>query len=173
MLLSSQLADAVSAAGLLQPSVSNGQLLVDGEVTLGMTPTMESALQHGIAITYYIDIGLTDPSEPFWRETISQQRMRLKIHYDSLKQTYLLTNLSLQRIGSDRDLHRALNTLGAIQSQPIIATNDLKPNHTYVLRVRVGLDRDSLPNALRLTSLIDPAWDIAMSWQSQTWSYQP
>lgn len=157
----------------LQVSMIDDKLLVDGQIALGITQTMESALLHGIALEYNIDIKLDDPERRFWQNPILLKRTRIKLSFDSLKQTYLLTNLSLQRFSTDRDLKRALMTLGAIQSLPLAQLNQLQPNHAYHLRTRVQLERDSLPNALRLSSLIDPEWRVDMDWQSQTWTYLP
>lgn len=159
----------VTRATQLQTSIVNQQLLVDGQIELGVTPTMESALLHGIAIEFNIDIKLEDPDRSFWQNPLLLKRTRVKLSFDSLKQTYLLTNLSLQRFSTDRDLKRALMTLGAIQSLPLAQINTLKPNHAYRILLRVQLERDSLPNALRLSSIIDPEWRIDMDWHSQQW----
>jgi hypothetical protein len=156
----------------LQTSIINHQLLVDGQIALGITPTMESALLHGIALEYSIDIRLDDPERHLWQNPLLVKRTRVKLSFDSLKQTYLLTNLSLQRFSTDRDLKRSLMTLGAIQSLPIAQLNQLQKNHPYHLRLRVQLERDSLPNALRLSSIIDPEWRIDMDWQTQKWVYE-
>ncbi|OZA73068.1 MAG: hypothetical protein B7X74_04965, partial [Thiotrichales bacterium 39-47-5] len=48
-------ADVTRATPLL-PSIQGQQLVVDGQVTLGMTPTMEKALLHGIAVEYSIQV---------------------------------------------------------------------------------------------------------------------
>jgi hypothetical protein len=157
----------------LQVSTVDDKLLVDGQIALGITPTMESALLHGIALEYNIDIKLDDPDRRFWQNPLLLKRTRVKLSFDSLKQTYLLTNLSLQRLSTDRDLKRALMTLGAIQSLPLAQLGQLQTHHPYQLRLRVHLERDSLPNALRLSSIIDPEWRVDMDWQSQTWTYLP
>jgi hypothetical protein len=156
----------------LQTSIVNNQLLIDGQVALGITPTMESALLHGIALEYSIDIRLDDPERHLWQNPLLVKRTRVKLSFDSLKQTYLLTNLSLQRFSTDRDLKRSLMTLGAIQSLPIAQLKQLQKKHPYQLRLRVQLERDSLPNALRLSSIIDPEWRIDMDWQTQLWVYE-
>lgn len=164
---------SVTQANPLQISVQKDQLMVDGQIYLGMTPTIESALKHGIAIIYHIDIELRDPDRRFWQNPLHRKRTRVKLSYDSLKQTYLLTNLTLQRFESDRDLNRALMTLGAIQSLPLVNIAQLKTQHPYEIRLRVQLDHDSLPNALRLSSLIDREWQVDMSWQTQSWQLIP
>lgn len=157
-------------ATLLQPSLNDTHLLVDGQVSLGLTDTMLSALHHGIVLEYSIEVEVRDPQRSFWQNTLSRKRMLVKLQYDSLKETYLLTNLSLQRFGTDRDLTRALMTLGAIRSLPVAEKRLLKSGQTYELRLRVQLERDALPNALRLSSLFDPDWRIDMGWQTQLWT---
>lgn len=163
----------ITRATSLMPSIQAQQLMVDGQVTLGMTPTMEKALLHGIAIEYTLQVKLIDPEAWFWQNTLASKKMRVRLSYDSLKQTYLLSNLTLSRLNTDRDLSRALSTLGSIQSLPLISTDKLQANKNYTLVLNVSLERDTLPNALRLSSLIDPEWRIQLSAQSQAWMYQP
>ena len=165
-------ADVTRATSLL-PSIQGQQLVVDGQVTLGMTPTMEKALLHGIAIEYSIQVTLSDPNQWFWQNTLATKKMRVRLSYDPLKQTYLLSNLTLSRLNTDRDLSRALNTLGSIQSLPIITSPQLQAHKHYELQLNVTLERDSLPNALRLSSLIDSEWRVNLSGHPQPWMYQP
>lgn len=163
----------VTHATPLIPSIQGQQLVVDGQVTLGMTPTMEKALLHGIAIEYSIQVTLIDPNQWFWKNTLATKKMRVRLSYDPLKQTYLLSNLTLSRLNTDKDLSRALNTLGSIRSLPIIATSQLQAHKHYELQLNVILERDSLPNALRLSSLIDSEWRVNLSGHPQPWIYQP
>lgn len=163
----------VTRATPLLPSIQGQQLVVDGQVTLGMTPTMEKALLHGIAIEYSIQVTLIDPEQWFWQNTLASKKMRVRLSYDPLKQTYLLSNLTLSRLNTDRDLSRALTTLGSIQSFPLIAIEKLQANKAYALQLEVRLERESLPNALRLSSLLDSEWRVNLSGHQQPWTYQP
>jgi len=160
-------------ATLLQPSIQGQHLVVDGQISLGMTPTMEKALLHGIAIEYTIQVKIMDSAQWLWRNTLASRKMRVRLSYDPLKQTYLLSNLTLSRLNTDRDLPRALTTLGAIQSLPIISIQALEANKAYLLQLEVQLERESLPNALRLSSLIDSEWRINLTGEPQSWVFQP
>lgn len=163
----------VTRATPLMPSTQGQQLVVDGQVTLGMTPTMEKALLHGIAVEYSIQVTLIDPEQWFWQNTLASKEMRVRLSYDPLKQTYLLSNLTLSRLNTDRDLSRALTTLGSIQSFPLIGIEKLEANKAYALQLEVRLERESLPNALRLSSLLDSEWRVNLSGHQQPWTYQP
>lgn len=163
----------VTRATPLMPSIQGQQLVVDGQITLGMTPTMQKALLSGIAIEYSIQVDLIDPDEWFWRNSLTTKKMRVRLSYDPLKQTYLLSNLTLSRLNTDRDLTRALSTLGSIQSFPLISADKLLANKAYALQLKVSLERESLPNALRLSSLLDSEWRVNLSGHPQPWSYQP
>jgi hypothetical protein len=163
----------VTRATPLMPSIQGQQLVVDGQITLGMTPTMEKALLHGIAVEYSIQVKLIDPEQWFWQNTLASKKMRVRLSYDPLKQTYLLSNLTLSRLNTDRDLLRSLTTLGSIQSFPLIAVEKLQANKSYALKLEVSLERDSLPNALRLASLIDREWRVNLSGHPEHWTYQP
>jgi len=163
----------VTRATPLMPSIQGQQLVVDGQVTLGMTATMEKALRHGIAIEYSIQVKLIDPEQWFWKNTLATKKMRVRLSYDPLKQTYLLSNLTLSRLNTDRDLSRSLTTLGSIQSFPLIGIEKLQDNKPYALQLEVTLERDSLPNALRLSSLLDGEWRVNLSGHQQPWTYQP
>lgn len=171
--LSQALWAEITRATPLMPSIQGQQLVVDGQITLGMTPTMEKALLHGIAVEYSIQVTLIDPERWFWQNTLASKKMRVRLSYDPLKQTYLLSNLTLSRLNTDRDLPRALSTLGSIQSLPLTSIDQLSPNKVYALQLDVTLERDSLPNALRLSSLIDNEWRVNLNGHAQPWTYHP
>jgi hypothetical protein len=134
------------------------QLLLDAQAILPMTQMMESALMHGISLEYSLEASITDPSLAFWRNPIGQQKIRVRLSFDALKQTYLLTNLSLQRVTSDRDLARSLLSLGNLKDLPIVLNHPLETGKTYQISVIAKLERNALPNALRLASLFDEQW---------------
>ena len=173
MSLSQALWADMTRATPLMPSIQAQQLVVDGQITLGMTATMEKALLHGIAIEYSIQVKLIDPDQWFWQNTLASKKMRVRLSYDPLKQTYLLSNLTLSRLNTDRDLSRALTTLGSIQSFPLIGIEKLQANKVYALQLEVSLERDSLPNALRLSSLLDSEWRVNLSGHPQPWTFKP
>lgn len=160
-------------ASPLIPSIQNQQLVVDSQIKLAMTPSMEKALLHGIAIEYRIQVKLFDMAQWPWNRTLATQQMKVQLSYDPLKQTYILSNLTLSRLNTDRDLSRALTTLGSIQSLPIIPTHKLVANKSYALELEVSLERSSLPNALRLVSLIDSDWRVHFVSQPLHWIYTP
>lgn len=162
-----------TSASALNVHIQQQQLLVDAHIQLGMTDTMEKALQHGIAIEYLIQVDLLDPTTWFWEKRITRKNMRVRLSYDSFKRTYLLSNLTLGRITTDKDLERALQSLGHIQSLPLIDTAQLTVDKSYQLKLSVSLERGVLPNALRLTSFFDPNWRIDLTGQTQNWTYQP
>jgi hypothetical protein len=154
----------------LVPNVQLDQLFINAQIALDLTPTMEEALAHGISLEYTIEISLRDPDQPFWRNPVNSKRTRVKVAYDSLKRTYLLTNLTLQRFSTDRDLKRTMNTLGNLQDIPLISLSQLQSGHTYQIRVQAQLERDALPNALRLSTLFDRDWRTDMGQYNRYWT---
>jgi hypothetical protein len=133
-------------------------LLIDAQTTLPITPTMEEALRHGIPLEYTLTVKLSDPTRHFWENPMSKQVIRVRLSYDLLKQTYQLTNLTLQRVTNERDLVSSLHTLGRLQDLPLIALNQLETGHTYHIWIQVKLEPSALPNALRLATLFDEHW---------------
>lgn len=138
--------------------INQDSLLINAQATLPITPTMEAALQHGIPLEYTLTVKLSDPDRHFWENPISKQVIRVRLSYDLLKQTYLLTNLTLQRVTNERDLMSSLHTLGRLQDLPLIALNKLETGHTYHIWIQVKLEPSALPNALRLATLFDEHW---------------
>lgn len=133
-------------------------LLLDAQAILPMTSTMEDALMHGIPLEYSLEAKIIDADRPFWRNPVGQQKIRVRLSYDLLKQTYLLTNLTLHRVTSDRDLTRSLLSLGHLQDLPMVNANELEAGHTYHIWVVAKLEPTALPNALRLATLFDSQW---------------
>ncbi len=122
---------------------------------------MRDALDHGIPIA--LDIVLR-AGNPLWPG--HKTRTRVVLRYYPLSRRYQLQGLHAATERSFAVSAYLLDALGSLRVDVPSAFASL-PRGTP-LRVDVGLDRATLPGALRLPSLIEPAWRLStdFAWSS-------
>lgn len=171
VLAAGALAGMLAACGLLAPPGSLGvrgaQLYpgVAGAVLeLGLdcrlSGPMQDALDHGIPITFAIDVRAGD-----WPRVQAQATRAVELRYFPLSRRYQL------RVGDSDDVRSfatqayLVSALGSLRVGLPEGFARLAPGTP--LHVRAAIDPTALPGALRLPALFEPAWRLASA--DSTW----
>jgi len=122
-----------------------------------------AALDHGIALDFVVTVAA---HEGGWlgAERAAQQR-HLQLRYFPLSRQYQLRDLDLAQTRSFAA--RAL-ALAAFEELRLPLPN-WDAHGASSFRLAIALDRDSLPGALRLPALLQPAWRLSsgeFAWQA-------
>jgi len=131
--------------------------------------TLLDGLDHGIPLVFDITLSAQAPGRLGWETKLAQQHWRRELRYFPLTRQYQLR---------DPDAARGVQTRSyAVRASIIAAITDLRlpldpamssaATQRYVLRV--DLERDALPGALRLPALIDADWHLSTgnyAWQA-------
>jgi hypothetical protein len=124
-------------------------------------------LDHGIPLVFDITLSAQASAKFGWEANLAEQRWRRELRYFPLTRQYQLR---------DPDGPRGVQTRSyAVRALIIAALTDLRlpldpaisaaPARRYVLRI--DLERDALPGALRLPALIDADWNLSTG--NYTW----
>ncbi len=126
-------------------------------------------LDHGIPLVFDITLAAQAPGGFGWQTDLARQRWRRELRYFPLTRQYQLRDPDGARGAPTRSY--------AVRALVIAAITDLRlpldpalgtaPAQRYVLRI--DLERDALPGALRLPALIDADWRLSTgsyAWQS-------
>ncbi|TCO43328.1 DUF4390 domain-containing protein [Dokdonella fugitiva] len=171
VLAAGALAGMLAACGLLAPpgalGVRGAQLYpgVTGAVLeLGLdcrlSGPMQDALDHGIPITFAIDVRAGD-----WPHVQARATRAIELRYYPLSRRYQL------RVGDSDDVRSfatqayLVSALGSLRMGLPEAFARLAPDTP--LHVRAAIDPTALPGALRLPALFEPAWRLASA--DSTW----
>lgn len=115
-----------------------------------------AALDHGIALDFIVSVAAKTPGMLGLEKSATQQR-HLQLRYFPLSRQYQLRDLDLAQTRSFAA--RAL-ALAAFEDLRLPLPGwDAHGAQRYALDI--ALDRESLPGALRLPALLQPAWQLS------------
>jgi len=116
------------------------------------------ALDHGIALEFTLSLHAYGTARLGWRDTLAQVDRHLELRYFPLTRRYQL-----------RDLDRKETRTYAARALLVAAFEDLRLDlpagfvrpDTQSYAMRIDLERDHLPGALRLPALLDGNWRLS------------
>ncbi len=125
------------------------------------------ALDHGIPLDFEITLEVQAPTWFGWTTTLAQMHWQRELRYFPLTRQYQLRDPELEL--TDNSTTRSY----AARAQLLAAISDLRLDlpadwpaaaaHRYALRI--DLERDTLPGALRLPALIDADWRVSADYR--------
>lgn len=115
---------------------------------------MLDGLDHGVALTLDVDVAARAPGWlGAWRPTTAR-RHRLELRYFPLTRQYQWRDVARGPLRSFAVRSAALSSLERLELPLDIPARDTATRWT----LRVGLDTEALPGALRLPALVRPEW---------------
>ncbi|HEY8010664.1 MAG TPA: DUF4390 domain-containing protein [Rudaea sp.] len=164
-------APAAGAFAVRAAAIEYGQL--NAQIDWQPSAVLLDALDHGIALDFAITLKAQAPALLGWQRTLAQTSWHRELRYFPLTRQYQL-----------RDPDGAETRSYAARASLIAAIADLRLDlpaswsvpamqggtaQRYSLRIE--LERDNLPGALRLPALIDASWRLSTG--SYTWPVPP
>ena len=77
---------------------------------------------------------------------------------------YRLRNLEDGSARNYRSLDEMMETLGHLDSVPVVARERLSADSRYTARIRARLDIEALPSPLRPIAYLSPQWRLNSGW---------
>lgn len=135
--------------------------------------TLLDGLDHGIPLMFDITLSAQAPGWLGWKRTLAVQNWQRELRYFPLTRRYQLREVEAGHRGPGRSYAVRALVIAALADLRLPLDGALRaaPAQTYVLRVE--LDRDALPGALRLPAMIDSQWRLSTgnhAWQAQSGS---
>ena len=90
--------------------------------------------------------------------------MRYELEYLPVSQRYIVRNLNSGEQDSFATLYSALNSLGRVQSLPVIDDALLEGDASYRIRLRALLNTRQYPAPLRLLFFWRDQWQLESDW---------
>jgi hypothetical protein len=124
--------------------------------------TLLDGLDHGIPLVFDITLSAQSPGRFGWQTQIAQQEWRRELRYFPLTRQYQLRDADGAHKGSETRSYSVRALLIAAFADlrlPLDAAFATASAQRYVLRI--DLERDALPGALRLPALVDADWRLS------------
>jgi hypothetical protein len=139
-----------------------------------------AALRDGVSLTYELEAEVTRARRWWVDDGITSLRLRRELSYHTVTERYVVRDLqSGAPVGgrgsasggeqaSFATLEEALASLGAVDGWPILVASQVPVDGDYEVRVRAGVRRGRLTDALRAIVFWSDDWSRQSEWY--TWS---
>jgi hypothetical protein len=148
-----------------------GQYHLSLQIDYHLSKTALEALSNGVPLTLELRVLVERVWRSFWEQRPVEKRLRHRIRYHALTGLYRVTDLQSGEEESFVTRDAALYTLGNLSDLKLIASDELKPQVDYHVRLRADLDIESLPQPLRPLAYLHRGWKLSSGWTQ--WPLEP
>ena len=137
--------------------------LLDARFAIRLSSGAKEALENGVPLTFELQIQLVKKNNWLW-DVVEVEHVRVReLQYHALSRTYQLRDASRGTQGNYSRLDDALVAAGTIDGL-LLSSEPLRPDRTYVIRLRGSLDIEALPTPVRLLAYVSSGWDMNSEW---------
>ncbi len=145
---------------------------LDATYDVVLTPTLEEALSHGVALTFVTEFEVLYPrwwTFNLWNRVVSEFRTQHKLSFHALTRQYRLTFGALSQ--SFDTLSEALAVIGRVRYSPAVRYQEVDPGRIYTAALRLRLDTSQLAKPLQIDALGSSDWNLSSDWYR--WTFRP
>jgi hypothetical protein len=149
--------------------VEDESYVLNAQFDVAFNPTLEEALQKGVALHFLLEFELSRPRWYWLDEKLVQRAIQYRIGYSPLTRQYRVTAGLLSQ--QYEALEEVEHLLSRIVSRPVIAVDALTKGARYEAAVRLRLDVTQLPKPFQINALASRDWSMESEWYR--WSFTP
>lgn len=136
--------------------------VLNAEFQFQLTPTLEEALQKGIALYFVLEVEVGRPRWYWFDEKLVTSEATFRISYSALTRQYRMSSgLFHQNLATLEDVVRVLSR---VTSRSVARKDDLPRGFRYEAAVRLRLDSAQLPKPFQLSALATRDWQLQSDW---------
>ena len=149
---------------------AGGIWVVDARIDFAFSEDNLEAMRNGVALTVIVDIEVRRERGTWWDEILAARQVRYRIETNVLTGRYRVRNLG-GGARNYRSLEEMTESLGRVESVPVIARGRLSGDARHAARIRARLDIEALPSPLRPIAYLSPRWRLNSGWFE--WRIEP
>jgi hypothetical protein len=152
----------------IEPVVRDGQLYIDADVLLGVSPELRDAAERGIPVYFTADLELVSKRWWWFDKTVISRQRTWRVVYNALTRQWRVGagDLSLPESTFDD----AMSQIRNIRGWDVARIDELDYDEVYHGRLRVRLDTSLLARPFQVDALNSQAWALATPWKEFTFS---
>ena len=141
--------------------ISENMALVEVSYQIDLSQDVIEALESSIPITILTRIRIYRKRTNLWDKLIHEHEAKDEITYRSLYRVYHLRGSDRTTNGDYQSLDRILESIGRQRNYRLtLPEGSFDPEKSYVGKIRISLDRSSLPSAMRLPVFFKNSWRL-------------
>ncbi len=146
-------------------SLNGGEYYLEANFEVGLTPTLEDALNKGLPLHFVFEFELIHPrwyTAYLWNKSVAALSQRHRLSYNALTRQYRLSFGSLHQ-NFDK-LNDALALLGRVRPRFVVDADALDEGKVYEAVIRLRLDVSQLPKPFQINALASRDWNLSSEW---------
>ena len=147
----------------LGPSSDNAAWVVSADFKLTLSPTVEEAVNKGLALYFVAEFELIQPRW-YWRDNrLVTAELKYRLAYHALTRSYRLSANGFQSQYST--LQEALGVISRLRGWRVTDRDRIKNNDKYEAWLRLRLDTTQLPKPFQMTAINNRDWNPESEWK--------
>jgi hypothetical protein len=147
-------------------NVRGGVFELNARTIFPLNDDVRAALSDGATINLDLQ-AVVDKQRRYWMDaTLVDVVLRRELTWNAVSQRYILRDVDRGEQESYVALDEALVAAGVVSGWPVVVEPQLDPDATYEIRVRAGIRRGRLPDALRALIFWSDGWNRSSKWYS-------
>ena len=138
--------------------------LLSARLDIDLGKEMREALKNGVPLVFVLDLHVKEKKYRWYRKSVVKLEQRYELRYHALSQLYILTNLNTGIQTSFRSLSRSLDSLGKIESLPLLDASVIADRDNVSALLRLRLDVSELPLPLKVRAYTNDDWQTRSRW---------
>ena len=138
---------------------------LDANFEIGLTPTLEDALNQGLPLQFVVEFQLIYPrwyTAYLWNRSVAQLEQHSRLSYNALTRQYRLSFGALHQ--NFDTLKDALALLGRVRPRFVVDADVLDEGKVYEAAIRMRLDVSQLPKPFQINALASRDWNLSSEW---------
>jgi len=147
---------------------SHGVVVLSAHVLYPQNDRISAALKDGVTLSFDLEV-IVSRHRRLWTdvEAVDLTR-RWELSYHVVSDRYLLRDVAGNVQESFPSLAAALTRVGQVEEWPIAVDSQLRNDEEWQIRLRAGVRRGNMPDALRALMFWSDGWHRTSDWYSWT-----
>ena len=132
---------------------------------------LEDAVNRGIPLYFTTEVDITRPRWYWFDAKVASESQTIRISYNVLTRQYHAAINGRLQLSFDT-LEEALSLVRRPNRWVVAGNDDLKPDQTYDVAIRMQLDLAQLPKPFQVHALNSSDWRLTTDWQHFTYKVE-
>lgn len=147
---------------------SHGTVLLSAHVIYPQSERISAALKDGVTLSFDLEVIVSRHRRLWFDADAVDLTRRRELSYHVISERFLLRDIEGNSQESFPTLGAALARLGQVEEWPIAVDAQLRSDEQWQIRLRAGVRRGTMPDALRALMFWSDGWHRTSDWYSWT-----
>lgn len=142
-----------------------GDYYLEANFEVGLTPTLEDALNKGLPLHFVVEFELIRPrwyTLYLWNKSVLEFEQEYRLSYNALTRQYRISFGALHQ--NFDTLDEALQLLGRVRPRLLVRADELAQGKVHEVAIRMTLDVSQLPKPFQINALASRDWNLSSPW---------